>query len=43
LLFGALWTRWGSSVAFTTAGILAAVSAILLMLLLPRARLAVSA
>jgi len=40
LLFGFLWTRWGSSVAFTTAGILAALSAVLLVLLLPRARAA---
>jgi MFS family permease len=38
LLFGAVWTRWGSAAAFTTAGILAALSAILLVLLLPRTR-----
>ncbi|WP_224244115.1 MFS transporter [Hyalangium gracile] len=38
LLFGAVWTRWGSSVAFVMAGIIAAVSAILLVLFLPRAR-----
>jgi MFS family permease len=38
LLFGMIWTHWGSSVAFVTAGILAALSAILLVLLLPRAR-----
>jgi MFS family permease len=37
LLFGAVWTRWGSAVAFTMAGALAAVSAVLLMLLLPSA------
>lgn len=42
LLFGALWTRWGSSVAFLTAGSLAALSAILLVVLLPRARAAAS-
>ncbi len=38
LLFGVVWTRWGSSVAFVMAGILAALSAILLVVLLPRAR-----
>lgn len=38
LLFGMIWTQWGSSVAFVTAGILAALSALLLVLLLPRAR-----
>ncbi len=38
LLFGAVWTRWGSTVAFAMAGILAAVSAVLLVVLLPRAR-----
>jgi MFS family permease len=38
LLFGALWTRWGSTLAFATAGTLAGVSALLLVLLLPRAR-----
>lgn len=38
LLFGTLWTRWGSSVAFLTAGILAGLSALLLVVLLPRAR-----
>jgi MFS family permease len=42
LLFGIVWTHWGSSAAFTTAGIIAALSAILLVLLLPRARPAVS-
>jgi MFS family permease len=42
LLFGAMWTRWGSSVAFITAGVLAALSAILLAVFLPRARPAVS-
>jgi MFS family permease len=40
LIFGAVWTRWGSSVAFISAGTLAAVSAILLGVLLPRARAA---
>lgn len=40
LLFGAVWTRWGSSVAFISAGALAAVSAVLLGVLLPRARAA---
>ena len=38
LLFGALWTRWGSALAFATAGALAGVSAVLLVLLLPIAR-----
>lgn len=38
LLFGAVWTRWGSAPAFLSAGLLAAVSAVLLALLLPRAR-----
>jgi MFS family permease len=38
LLFGGLWTRFGSSVAFLTAGSLAALSAALLVVLLPRAR-----
>ncbi|NMO23357.1 MFS transporter [Pyxidicoccus fallax] len=38
LLFGALWTVWGSRVAFLAAGLLAAVSAVLLVVLLPRAR-----
>jgi MFS family permease len=38
LLFGALWTRWGSALAFATAGVLAGVSAVLLVVLLPRAR-----
>lgn len=38
LLFGAVWTRWGSAPAFLSAGLLAAVSAVLLVLLLPRAR-----
>lgn len=38
LLFGAVWTRWGSSAAFMTAGTIAAVSAALLVFLLPRAR-----
>ncbi|MFL5343626.1 MAG: MFS transporter [Hyalangium sp.] len=38
LLFGAVWTRWGSSSAFLAAGILAALSALLLVVLLPRAR-----
>ncbi len=38
LLFGAVWTQWGSSAAFITAGILAALSVLLLVLLLPRAR-----
>jgi MFS family permease len=38
LLFGAVWTRWGSSTAFLMAGALAVVSAVLLVLLLPRAR-----
>lgn len=41
LLFGAVWTRWGSSAAFISAGTLAALSAILLGVLLPRARFAV--
>ena len=38
LLFGAVWTRWGSAPAFLFAGLLAAVSAVLLTVLLPRAR-----
>jgi MFS family permease len=38
LLFGGVWTRWGSSVAFLMAGTLAALSAVLLVVLLPRAR-----
>nr|WP_225937567.1 MFS transporter [Myxococcus sp. RHSTA-1-4] len=38
LLFGALWTVWGSRQAFLAAGLLAAVSAVLLGVLLPRAR-----
>jgi MFS family permease len=38
LLFGALWTSWGSTLAFITAGGLAGLSAVLLVLLLPRAR-----
>jgi MFS family permease len=38
LLFGALWMAWGSTSAFLTAGVLAGVSAALLVLLLPRAR-----
>jgi sugar phosphate permease len=38
LLFGAMWTRWGSSVAFMTAGSLAGLSALLLAVFLPRAR-----
>ncbi|MCP3144053.1 MFS transporter [Pyxidicoccus xibeiensis] len=38
LLFGALWTGWGSAPAFLVAGVLAAVSAGLLAVLLPRAR-----
>ncbi len=38
LLFGAVWTRWGSAPAFLFAGLLAAVSAVLLGVLLPRAR-----
>lgn len=38
LLFGGIWTQWGSSVAFITAGSLAGLSAILLAVLLPRAR-----
>jgi MFS family permease len=37
LLFGAVWTVWGSAVAFLLAGALAALSAVLLVLLLPRA------
>jgi MFS family permease len=43
LLFGAVWTRWGSAPAFLAAGLLAAVSAVLLAVLLPRARPAVTA
>ncbi|WP_163995317.1 MFS transporter [Pyxidicoccus caerfyrddinensis] len=43
LLFGAVWTRWGSAPAFLSAGLLAAVSAVLLAVLLPRARPAVTA
>jgi hypothetical protein len=35
-----VWTRWGSSVAFIAAGALAALSAVLLAVLLPRARVA---
>ncbi|WP_205525478.1 MFS transporter [Pyxidicoccus trucidator] len=42
LLFGAVWTRWGSAPAFLFAGLLAAVSAVLLWVLLPRARPAAS-
>jgi MFS family permease len=38
LLFGVVWTRWGSTVAFAMAGVLAALSAVLLVVLLPRAR-----
>jgi MFS family permease len=38
LLFGTLWMAWGSTSAFLTAGVLAGVSAVLLVLLLPRAR-----
>jgi MFS family permease len=38
LLFGVVWTAWGSAVAFLFAGGLAAVSVVLLALLLPRAR-----
>lgn len=38
LLFGAVWTQWGSSVAFITAGGLAGLSALLLAVFLPRAR-----
>jgi MFS family permease len=38
LLFGTLWTAWGSATAFITAGGVAGVSAVLLVLLLPRAR-----
>lgn len=38
LLFGALWTVKGSAVAFTAASALAGLSALLLVVLLPRAR-----
>ncbi|HEX8436959.1 MFS transporter, partial [Archangium sp.] len=38
LLFGSLWTLWGSTTAFVTAGALAGLSAVLLAGLLPRAR-----
>jgi MFS family permease len=38
LLFGAMWTQWGNSVAFITAGSLAGLSALLLAIFLPRAR-----
>lgn len=38
LLFGAVWTKWGSAPAFLCAGVLAAVSVGLLAVLLPRAR-----
>ncbi|MDY7228526.1 MFS transporter [Hyalangium rubrum] len=38
LLFGAVWTRWGSSVAFLMAAALAGLSVVLLGFLLPRAR-----
>jgi MFS family permease len=38
LLFGAVWTKWGSAPAFLSAGVLAAVSVVLLAVLLPRAR-----
>jgi MFS family permease len=38
LLFGALWTKWGSAPAFLSAGVLAAVSVGVLAVLLPRAR-----
>jgi MFS family permease len=38
LLFGSLWTAWGSTTAFVTAGALAGLSAVLLVGLLPRAR-----
>jgi MFS family permease len=38
LLFGAVWTKWGSAPAFLSAGVLAAVSVGLLAVLLPRAR-----
>lgn len=38
LLFGTLWTTRGSTVAFSVAGVLAAVSAGLLAVMLPRAR-----
>ena len=37
LLFGAVWTGWGSAAAFLLAGALAGVSAVLLAVLLPRA------
>ncbi|HEX8698431.1 MAG TPA: MFS transporter [Myxococcaceae bacterium] len=37
LLFGAVWTAWGSAVAFLLAGALAGASVVLLALLLPRA------
>jgi MFS family permease len=43
LLFGGIWTQWGSSVAFITAGSLAGLSALLLAVFLPRARSALSA
>lgn len=38
LLFGALWSGWGSKAAFLTAGGIAAGSALLLLVLLPRLR-----
>lgn len=43
LLFGAVWTAWGSATAFLLAGALAGLSAVLLGLLLPRARPSASA